>query len=142
MKIALCQINVVVGALDYNLTKIKDFWMQSKADLTVFPELTVSGYPAQDFIENRFFLSECESALNDLLEFSKTVTSAALVGIPKLVGDRLYNAAVLIHKGVILSIVYKTMLPNYGVFDEKRNFCVGDNHNIVEFHGKKLGILV
>lgn len=143
MKIALCQINLRVGALSYNLEKIKDFWQQSsKADIAVFPELSITGYPPEDLIENKWFLSECEAVLSDLLEFSKKTDTAAIIGLPKAVDNKIYNAAVLIHKGAILNTVYKTMLPNYGVFDEKRNFSWADNNNVVTFKGKKIGILI
>lgn len=143
MKLALAQIALKTGDVRHNLAKLKQIWSENQeCDLVVFPELCISGYPLEDLVENKTFLQHCKQSLADIISFSKNMKSAALISAPVLDDGKVHNALFLIEGGKILSKIFKSHLPNYGVFDEKRNFKAGRNNRIVEFRGKKLGLLI
>lgn len=97
-----------------------------RALLAVFPELGLSAYTCEDLFHQRALLEACEAALADLLEASRALPVAGVVGMPVAVEGRLYNAAVVLHRGAILGVVPKTYLPTYREFYELRHFAPGD----------------
>ena len=143
MKLALAQITIKTGDVKTNTARIKEIWSKHQAvDIVVFPELCISGYPLEDLVENKTFLEHCDVAVKDIISFSKSMSSAALVSAPIVDDKRIHNALFLIEKGKVIAKIYKTHLPNYSVFDEKRNFKPGRNNKVVTFRNKKIGLLI
>lgn len=142
--ITLAQLNPIVGDIAYNTRKIKDAIKNkdAKSDIIVFPELFLSGYPPEDLVLNASFLSAIRKAIDDIIETSKQHETAILIGCPWEEDGKTYNAALLIHKGQILSHHFKKHLPNYGVFDEQRVFTAGQAPHTVHFKGYNLGIMI
>lgn len=141
MKIALAQVNPTVGALDANTDLVRRVRDQTTADLIVFPELIISGYPPEDLVLKPSFLAEVRARIDELAAESKG-KPAILVTAPWEDNHMRYNAALLIADGEIKDCVYKNRLPNYGVFDEKRTFHAGPLPAPVTFKGHKLGIMI
>ena len=125
IKIALCQINPTVGAFHENLELLCDWYDQSVqqgADLVVFPELSITGYPPSDLLHEGDFVTLNE---NILQRFAKKVTIPVIVGYVRSDSGKLYNSAVLIKDGAIELVYDKLLLPTYDVFDEERYFEAG-----------------
>ncbi len=144
LKIALAQTNFLVGNIAANVDNIIKAANHARdelgADIVVFPELTISGYPAEDLLLRADFIVEANNAVYQLAE---QVTGIALVvGFPELDGDKLYNSAVVLHQGVRLACYRKQALPNYGVFDEQRYFTEGDQPGVFEFNGTFIGLTI
>ena len=127
MRVALAQINSVVGDLEGNAARIEQFYrraVQAGADIVVYPELCLCGYPPEDLLHKRHFLEDNLSALKAL---AKNCTGpVAVVGFAELAADTCYNSAAVIQAGEIPQIYRKGLLPNYGVFDESRYFATGN----------------
>ncbi len=144
MKIALAQINTTVGDLPGNADKIIRYALEARnahaADLVVFPELAVSGYPPEDLLFREGFVDKCREQLARIAAACAEIP--LLVGCPRRDGHDLYNSAAVLRGGKIESFYDKRCLPNYGVFDEKRYFQSGKNHALFEIAGHKLGITV
>jgi len=147
MKIALAQQNYHIGNFAYNTSKIIEginWALEQKADLVVFSELCICGYPPRDFLEFDDFINQCYAQLEILKPYSKNI--GILVGCPlrnSLRGGKsLHNAAVLLHQENIIATVAKTLLPTYDVFDEHRYFEAAREWNVVPFKGKKLAITI
>jgi len=140
--LTLAQVNPTVGDLDGNAAKIIDVWGKAETDLVVFPELVLSGYPPEDLITNPNFINAVELCVKALCEQSKDFDAATIVTCPWREGGEVFNAALLIYKGEIISKTYKHHLPNYGVFDEKRVFARGALPDIIDFNGHKLGVMI
>jgi NAD+ synthase (glutamine-hydrolysing) len=133
LKVAMAQINSTVGDVEGNLTKIREFLenaKQSGADLVIFPELAVVGYPPQDLLLQNGFVEKNRKALEELIE-SNPIDIVAVVGFVDYVGKDLYNAAAVFKKDKFVGVVYKTLLPTYDVFDEDRYFKPLDEKQIV-----------
>ncbi len=148
MKIALCQINPAVGDLHGNSRKILDFAARAArqgADLAVFPELCLTGYPPLDLLENPQFMRDVDESLASLAE-SLPPGLGTIVGAPvpnpAPHGRRLFNAAVLFEGGERLAVVHKTLLPTYDIFDEHRYFESSRERHVVVWRGQRLGIHV
>lgn len=146
MKIALAQINPIVGDLRHNSRKIVEFAHHAYnqgADLAVFPELCVTGYPPQDLLENGYFLTAVERTVDWLAEHVPQ-DIGVIIGAPirsdVRTGKRLRNAAILLDGGKRFATVFKTLLPTYDVFDEYRYFQVAEERHVVEWRGLKLGL--
>lgn len=142
LDISLAQLNPIVGDIRGNAQLVLDAWEKSEADLIVFSELVLSGYPPEDLILKPFFLDAIHEEIETICETSKGFSTAALIGTPWRDGEKIYNVALLIEGGEIKAIVKKHHLPNYGVFDEHRIFSVGALPNTVRFKGKELGIMI
>ncbi|MCF8260577.1 MAG: NAD+ synthase [Melioribacteraceae bacterium] len=147
MKIALCQINPIIGDIEGNKKKILNGYKKAqidKVDIAIFPELSICGYPPQDLIEKREFREAVNLAA---LELSHQTNNVALLfgsitEKEERVGTGIYNSALLAYEGKIQFIQNKTLLPNYDVFDEVRYFESAEKVFIHEFKGEKLGISI
>lgn len=147
MKIAMAQQNYHVGNFEENTRKIIDGIRQAKAegaDLVIFPELSVCGYPPRDFLEFEDFIAECYAAIDRIRQEADTI--GVIVGgparNPAKEGKPLFNAAWLLYEGEIKGVAYKTCLPNYDVFDEYRYFEPADEWNVIPFKGKKIALTI
>lgn len=112
---------------------------QHGADLVVFSELSVCGYPPRDFLEFEDFILQAESTVAEMAKYSQEI--GILVGAPtrnpQREGKDLFNSAILLYEGKVQGVAHKTLLPNYDVFDEYRYFEPAYNWNIIPFKGKK-----
>ena len=147
MKIALAQLNYHIGNFESNVSKIKASIKRAKdegADLVVFAELAVTGYPPRDFLEFNDFIDKCDRAITEIAAKCKGI--AAIVGAPtrnpEFQGKDLFNTAYFLNDGKIQSMRHKTLLPNYDVFDEYRYFEPNSKFNIVSYKGKKIALTV
>ncbi|TCN73231.1 NAD+ synthase (glutamine-hydrolysing) [Acetobacteroides hydrogenigenes] len=147
MKIALAQLNYHVNNFEANTTKILENIAKAKADgadLVVFSELAVCGYPPHDLLERREFVERCEIAIMQIVANSFGI--AVIVGAPSVnpyeKGKMLFNSAYFIADGEIKHIAHKTLLPTYDIFDEYRYFEPNCEFNIVEYKGKRLAITI
>ncbi|MFA7468087.1 MAG: NAD+ synthase [Desulfotomaculaceae bacterium] len=143
MYIALAQINPVVGDLHYNTAKIIEYAEKAKsagAELVVFPELTMTGYPPKDLLFWDKFLDAVEDQVEKLLPLSKDI--GILIGAPHRHAGSLYNAALLLHEGRIAGVQYKSLIPFYDVFEEQRYFTPVKERNCINFKGLKLGVTI
>ena len=142
LRLALAQFDFAVGAVAANAAKVGDLIAQActgGADLVVFPELTLSGYPPEDLLLRPSFLAACQCELNALAGATNGV--AALVGHPHSEGE-VYNAASLLREGRVEVTAHKQALPNYGVFDDKRYFRAGHETVTVMIEGVRVGLLI
>ncbi len=142
LKIALAQINPTVGDLAGNTRKILEYTalaQKAGADLVVFPELAVCGYPPEDLLLKKHFVADNIKAL-DALAHKIHGVSVVTGFVDSDATGKIYNAAAIITDGRLQEVYYKQELPNYGVFDEKRYFSIGGNPGIVTIKGVKLGI--
>ena len=143
VKIAIAQINTTVGDIKGNSEKIIGYIEKAriqKADIVVFPELTITGYPAEDLWLKKDFISENRKALDYIIKKTKEVT--AIVGFVDFSGGKRYNSAALIADDKLKGIQHKTCLPNYGVFDEKRYFEPAEKSDVFLVKDKKIGITI
>jgi len=147
MKIALAQQNYHIGNFEENVKKIIqgiEWAKKQKADLVVFSELCICGYPPRDFLEFNDFINQCYDSIDIVKEHADTI--GVLIGSParnpRREGKRLFNAAFLLYEKEIKAEIHKTLLPNYDVFDEYRYFEPADEWKVVEFKGRKLAITI
>jgi NAD+ synthase len=143
-RLALAQINCVVGDIEGNCRKILDIRAtvsKSGADIVLFPELALSGYPPEDLLLRPVFLDACRKALDTLALATTQDGPALLVGLPFSEKGCVYNAIAMIEKGYVSGLRYKQALPNNGVFDEKRVFVSGpENPQPLLWRGISLGL--
>jgi len=149
MRIALAQLNPVVGDLKGNIQKIRDFAQQAKreeADLVVFPELAVCGYPPEDLLDMDNFVSSCMREVELLAKACGDSLPAILLGAPWTNSDNFgkpfQNCALLLDDGRIIARQAKRLLPDYDVFDEYRYFEPGTESRLFHWRGIKLGFLI
>jgi NAD+ synthase len=143
LAIAVAQLNSTVGDVAGNAEKVRHARAQAStqgADLVVFPELFIAGYPPEDLVLKPAFQAACRAAIETLARETADKGPALLVGTPWLDGGKLYNAVALLDGGSITALRYKVDLPNYGVFDEKRVFAAGPMPGPVNFRGVRLGL--
>jgi len=147
MRIVLAQINPIVGSLKYNHDKIIKAIHEAihkSADLIVFPELALCGYPPEDLLLMSSFILETEEKLKSIATFTKGIT--AIVGTVRQnlsnVGKPLFNSAAIITDQKIIGFQDKTLLPTYNVFDERRYFEPSIHTSIWEISGKKIAITI
>ncbi|WP_114792453.1 NAD+ synthase [Niabella yanshanensis] len=147
MKIALAQQNYHIGNFESNVNKIIDAIKLAKeagAELVVFSELCICGYPPRDFLEFGDFINQSYAAIDLVKEEADTI--GVLIGAPArnpdLQGKDLFNAAFLLYDKKVQGEVHKTLLPTYDVFDEGRYFEPAYSWNVLEFKGKKLAVTI
>jgi len=147
MKIALAQLNYHIGDFAANSRKIIEsigFARQSGADLVVFAELSITGYPPRDFLEFEDFIQKSEDAVKIIAAECNGI--AAIVGGPSRnqtgKGKPLFNTAWFLCEGVVKHLTYKSLLPNYDVFDEYRYFEPATKYSVVNYMGKKLAVTI
>jgi len=147
MKIALAQINYHIGNFESNVEKIKNAIKRARensADLVVFAELAISGYPPRDFLEFDDFIIKCQNAIEDVATKCKGI--AAIVGSPtknpEFHGKNLYNSAYLLADGKVRNVRHKTLLPNYDIFDEYRYFEPNKKFSIIDFKGIRIALTI
>ena len=140
MRIALAQINPVVGDIEGNTKKIISIIKKTKADIAVFPEISITGYSPQDLILKSNFIDKNTKALTQIIKHTKN--KAAIVGFIEKAYENLYNSAAVIRNQQIVEIHRKICLPNYTIFDEKRWFREGNNATIFELDGKRIGVSI
>ncbi len=147
MKIYIAQQNYHIGNFTLNRDKMiqaVEDGRRAGADLIVFSELSVCGYPPRDFLEFEDFMQQTENIIQEIAQHSHGI--GILVGAPtrnpQPEGKNLLNSALLLHDGNIQGIVSKSLLPNYDVFDEYRYFEPAYSWNCIEFMGKKLAITI
>jgi NAD+ synthase (glutamine-hydrolysing) len=147
MKIAIAQQNYHIGNFEDNTRKIMgaiQYAKSRKADLVIFSELSICGYPPRDFLEFDDFINECYKAIDIIKEQADTI--GVIIGSPQRnpskEGKDLFNAAWLLYDKKVAGVAHKTLLPNYDVFDEYRYFEPGYEWNVLEFKGKKIALTV
>ena len=134
LRIGLAQINTTVGDLKGNADKVLEFAAKAEdaeVDIVIFPELAVSGYPPEDLLLRQRFLADCLVEIDRIAAGSGE--AALVVGFPHGTPEGLFNAAAIVQRGSILGFYHKNLLPNYGVFDEKRYFKPGDSGLVLDF---------
>ncbi|MGD9766245.1 MAG: NAD+ synthase [Pseudolabrys sp.] len=140
LAIAIAQLNATVGDIAGNADKVRAARREARdADLIVFPELFLSGYPPEDLVLKPAFQAACRETIETLARETADGGPAALVGLPWRQDGKLYNAVALIDGGKITALRFKVDLPNYGVFDEKRIFSAGPLPGPVGFRGVRIG---
>ena len=144
LRIALAQLNLFVGDVAGNTERVIEAAAEArdrlKADLVVFPELTLSGYPPEDLLFHNGMRKQVAAALERVRQETRGV--GVLIGYPEYTGDRIYNAGALIRDGAVVANYRKQELPNYSVFDEKRYFEQGEDSAVVELNGIRVGLLI
>jgi NAD+ synthase (glutamine-hydrolysing) len=139
---ALAQVNVTVGALRPNAEKVHRVAAEAferGARLIVFPEMCISGYPPEDLVLKRHFLDDCEAEMEALARLLPP-GALTLVGAPHAAGGLTYNAAHAFHGGRRVAVYHKILLPNYGVFDEKRLFAHGAKALAIDAGPLRIGV--
>jgi NAD+ synthase (glutamine-hydrolysing) len=159
LRLALAQMNPIVGDLVGNADRIIALAAEAKAqqaDVVAFPELAITGYPPEDLLLKRQFLTEAEEQLSRVAAASDGIVvvvgaphlvngpvfNAAKADTPDAVTGALYNTAVVLAGGEIVDRYHKIFLPNYGVFDERRYFTAGDTCPVYEINGVRVGVNV
>jgi len=143
LTIALAQLNPTVGDIDGNLARVqrvRDAAGEAGADLVVLPELAIIGYPPEDLVLRPSVVNACHAAVDQLVRESHA-GPAVIATTPWTEHGRVYNAAIVIDRGSATAR-FKTDLPNYGVFDEKRVFAPGPLPEPVNFRGTRIGVPV
>ena len=144
MKLCMAQINTLVGDIAGNAQRVCEVSAAQRelgADMVVFPELTLTGYPPEDLLLRADLLDRTNAAL-DQLRSQLPADLIVVVGYPRAQGDALYNSVGVIHEGQLLAEYDKQCLPNYQVFDEKRYFHAGNKPCVVELHGLAVGLTI
>jgi NAD+ synthetase len=147
MKIALCQIDPIIGHLESNKQKILDGYkkaIDAKADLAIFPELSLVGYPPLDLVEKQEFRKAVNKAAKEIASQTTDVglIFGAITEDNDKIGTDIHNSAILCFDGKIQFIQHKTLIPNYDVFDEMRYFDSAESVSVFKFKDEKLGISI
>jgi NAD+ synthase (glutamine-hydrolysing) len=147
MKLFLAQQNYHIGNFEWNKAKIFDGIRRAKdakADLVVFSELCICGYPPRDFVEFADFINQCYETIDAIKEQADTI--GVLIGSParnkRKEGKDLFNAAFFLYEKELKAEVHKTLLPTYDVFDEYRYFEPAFEWQCIPFKGKKLAVTI
>lgn len=147
MHIALAQLNFHVGNFEQNTAKIIDAIKEAEkkgAALIVFPELTITAYPPLDFLEFDDFINRCYQSIEKIAAHCENIT--AIVGCPSRnavpEGKSLFNSAWFIQKGKVKSVIHKSLLPTYDVFDEYRYFESGRKFECIDLNGEKIALTI
>lgn len=143
--LALAQINPIVGDIKGNAQRIVDYAEKAAkqgADLVLFPEMCLVGYPPEDLVLTQAFRTRAMEAVEALAQQTAHLPCGLLIGSVWHDGVRTYNASILLERGFIDVVRCKHDLPNYGVFDEKRVFASGALPKVLNWRGRNLGILI
>ncbi len=147
MKISIAQLDYQIGDFESNVRKIREAIHQARdesADLILFAELAVSGYPPRDFLEFDDFIHECDLAVHSIARECQGI--AAIVGAPSNnpnpKGKRLYNTAYFLAEGKVMAMTHKSLLPNYDVFDEYRYFEPNKEFKVIQYQGLRMAITI
>jgi NAD+ synthase (glutamine-hydrolysing) len=147
VKIALAQINYHIGNFESNTSKIiaaLETARESGADIVVFAELAVSGYPPRDFLEFDDFIERCLASVDTIAGHCHDI--AAIVGCPTrredIKGKDLHNSALFLADGRVMAAAHKSLLPNYDIFDEYRYFEPYREFNVIEYKGKRIALTI
>ena len=147
MKFALAQLNYHIGNFEGNVSKIKNAISrakEAKANIVVFAELAISGYPPRDFLEFDHFIDQCTESINTIAK--ECVGIAAIIGSPSFnpntKGKRLFNSAYFVADGKVQSIHHKALLPNYDIFDEYRYFEPNRDLTIAKYKGLNIAVTI
>jgi NAD+ synthase (glutamine-hydrolysing) len=143
LTLALAQLNLTVGAIEANtdaMLAAAGRAADQGAELVLFPELAITGYPPEDLLFRDDLYLRVNAALERLAAAS--THTALVVGHPWRQDGKLYNAASFFYQGQLLGRYFKQLLPNYGVFDEKRYFSAGNASCVIDFKGHQLGLLI
>ncbi len=146
LRIALAQFDFPVGAVEANTARIVELIAQARdlhhADVVLFPELAVSGYPPEDLLLRPAFLAECERAIEHIAQAARGIV--AVVGWPEAAGAVVFNAASVLRDGERIAHYRKRELPNYAVFDERRYFAVDPDGGacVFELDGTRIGLVI
>ena len=145
LKIALAQANPTLGDIAGNVTLARAFREEAEAfgaDIVVYPELFLTGYPPEDLVEKPAFQRTVQEAMEELAELTLDGGPAMLMSAPLVEDGNLYNAVCLLEEGKISARRFKNKLPNYGVFDEVRVFDAGPLPGPIPFKGVRLGVMI
>jgi NAD+ synthase (glutamine-hydrolysing) len=143
IKIALAQLNFTVADIKTNTAKIIAAIAEAKqqqADLVVFPELSVTGYPPEDLLLRPDFIRQAQAAVDEIKLHTQGIV--AVIGSPQQHGKRLYNSALALSNGQVMAEYHKQALPNYGVFDEQRYFNAGHQLCLIEVKNTQLALTI
>jgi len=144
LRIALAQIDLAVGDVAGNTAKILEYADRARdelrADLVVFPELSVCGYPPEDLLFHAGLRMRTEQAMSRILDSVRGI--AVLVGFPEYVDDDIYNSCAVLQDGEVLCTYRKQLLPNYSVFDEERYFAKGRDASVFRINGIAVGLTI
>lgn len=144
LRIVIAQLNLMVGDTDGNAQRVIEAAVKARddlhADLVVFPELTITGYPPEDLLLRRGFRDHAKQSLEQIRQQVHGID--VILGYPYDEADGVYNAASLIREGEIIATYFKHHLPNYSVFDEKRYFLAGSKPCVVNIKGVAVGITI
>lgn len=142
-KIIMAQLNLLVGDIDGNTALVLENAtraIEQKAQMVIFPELTLTGYPPEDLLLRPSLQLRIEKALQRIVETRLNI--ACVIGYPEFVDGKLHNTLVVIQSGKILAKYYKQCLPNYQVFDERRYFKAGSQPCVLEFENTRIGFTI
>jgi NAD+ synthase (glutamine-hydrolysing) len=142
MRVACAQLNTVVGDIAGNADLVREALAaaaEAGADITVFPELTLAGYPPEDLLLRPSFARDCRRALDALA--AEVRGGVAVIGFPEWDRD-CFNSAAVVADGAVRAVYRKRFLPNYGVFDEARYFRAGDGPLVVDVNGARVGFAI
>ena len=140
LRLAMAQINTTVGDLDGNTARILEYVSKARsqqADIVVFPEMAITGYPPEDLLFKPSFIQSNIERMREVVSHSQGIT--VVVGFVDSQGD-IYNAAAVAHDGQLLGVYHKIYLPNYGVFDEDRYFKAGSQCPVFVVNGIHIGV--
>ena len=140
IRISIAQINTSVGNIEANESKIIQYIKQAsnqESDIVIFPELAITGYPPEDLLHKPHFVEKNMVSARKIAQSTENI--CAVYGFVES-DNKLYNSAAVSHDGELISTSRKTLLPNYGVFDEKRYFSTGENPDIYAMAGLNIGI--
>ena len=143
VRVAMVQDNFLVGDIKANADKIINLSQLAKAegaDLVMFPELALVGYPPEDLLYRPGFIAQVDVELARIQSQLKDID--VLLGVPERIDQQLYNAGVWLRNGECIARYHKQVLPNYSVFDEMRYFSAGSQSTVVELHGVKFGLAI